>query len=101
MFPFFSLSLNISEYSTTSLTAESDDDFVPEKDSIVEFSNGKESETIKITIKCDDKKEGPEVFAVSLYHPPDADPTVCTGKIGQPGTAYITVHDPQTSALSF
>ena len=91
----------MSEFSTTSLTAESDDDFVPEKDSIVDFRSGEEDETIKITIKCDDKEEGPEVFAVSLYHPPDSDPTVCTGKIGQPDAVYITIHDSQTSELLF
>ncbi len=69
----------------------------------MEFENGDEDGTIKITILSDDKEEGPEVFIVTLYHPPDLDPTMCSGKIGQPGIAYVTVHDANTntSELSF
>ncbi len=74
---------------------------MPESVSKLEFGNGEEDGTIKITILSDDKEEEPEVFTVTLYHPPDLDPTKCSGKIGQPGIAYVTVHDATTSELSF
>ncbi len=52
-----------------------------------------------VLIKSDDKDEGPEVFEVNLHYPPEADPTVCRGKIGEPSTAYVTIYDHDNSKL--
>ncbi|XP_072019632.1 uncharacterized protein [Amphiura filiformis] len=88
------------QYSTIPLTANSDD-FVPVSLSNIVFGLGSLQETVKITIKCDGEVEGPEMFAVDLYHPTDPDPSVCTGKIGRPGRAFVTIYDHQKSLFSF
>ncbi|XP_072018348.1 FRAS1-related extracellular matrix protein 2-like [Amphiura filiformis] len=88
-------------YSTIDLTANSPDDFIPESLSNIVFGLGSDAETLELTIKCDGEVEGPEMFAVDLYHPTDPDPSVCTGKIGRPGRAFVTIHDHQKSLFSF
>ncbi|XP_072019196.1 uncharacterized protein [Amphiura filiformis] len=88
------------EYSTTSLTANLDDFDSVTLGNIV-FGLGSTEETVDITIKCDGEVEGPEMFAVDLYHPTDPDPSVCTGKICRPGRAFVTIHDHQKSLFSF
>ncbi len=85
----------ISDYSVTPLTADSDD--FEMQGSTVDFDDGDAQQMVVILIKSDDKDEGPELFAVNLHYPPEADPTVCRGKIGEPSTAYVTIHDHDTS----
>ncbi|XP_072019617.1 uncharacterized protein [Amphiura filiformis] len=88
------------QYSTIPLTTNLDDFDSITLGNIV-FGMGSEEETVDITIKCDGEVEGPEIFAVELYHPTDPDPSVCTGKIGRPGRAFVTIHDHQKSLFSF
>ncbi|XP_072042110.1 adhesion G-protein coupled receptor V1-like isoform X2 [Amphiura filiformis] len=89
------------EYSTMSLTAESPNDFTQANKENIDFADGDTTATVDITINSDDQIEGPEVFAVKLFYDVDVDPTVCTGKIGEDGITYITIHDPETTLFSF
>ncbi len=86
-------SLFSAEYSTLSLTAESSVDFDAVSSGEISFAMDIDEATVDVTIHSDDWVEGTEVFAVYLFYPTDADPTVCTGKIREPSKAYITVRD--------